>query len=178
MVPLRVLSRTKLTYPSRHSSLNSRPFNLLQPLCRRQKSQLLWNQANPASFCKTPGVGVVSHSTFRRSDLPTFRPERLSRWVTRLPRAKPRGHFLGAYSALPLLTRHGIISPYMEFQRIQNAIDLLGPAPPPPLPREVPPPDRQAPLLEPRLEIAWGGFHQGFWSSVAALFGPSDAKGL
>src|SRR6266478_4366201 len=47
-----------LAYPSRHSSLNSRPFNLLQPLCRRQKSQLLWNQANPASFCKTPGVGV------------------------------------------------------------------------------------------------------------------------
>ncbi len=53
-----MLSRTKLAYPSRHSSLNSRPFNLLQPLCRLQKSQLLWNQANPASFCKTPGVGV------------------------------------------------------------------------------------------------------------------------
>ena len=66
----------------------------------------------------------------------------------------------------------------MEFQRIQNAIDLLGQAPPPPPPREVPSPDRQALPLEPRLEIAWGGFHQGFWSSVAALFGPSGAKGL
>ena len=29
----------------------------LQPLCRRQKSQLLWNHANPDSFRKTPGVG-------------------------------------------------------------------------------------------------------------------------
>jgi len=60
MVPFRVLSRTNLSYSSCHSSLNSRPFNLLQPLCRLQKSQLLWNQANPASFCKTPGVGVPS----------------------------------------------------------------------------------------------------------------------
>src|SRR6266404_9171459 len=64
----------------------------------------------------------------------------------------------------------------MEFQSIQNAIDLLGPAPPPP-----PPPDEHAPeqkrgSVEPKLEIASGGFHQGFWSSVAALFGPSGAR--
>src|SRR5260370_18723032 len=64
----------------------------------------------------------------------------------------------------------------MEFQSVQNAIDLLGPAPPPP-----PPPDEHAPeqkrgSVEPKLEIAWRGFHQGFWSSVAALFGPSGAK--
>jgi TonB family protein len=64
----------------------------------------------------------------------------------------------------------------MEFQSIQNAIDLLGPAPPP-----LPPPDEHAPeqkpgSVEPKLEIAWGGFHQGFWSSVAALFGPSGAR--
>src|SRR5467141_292790 len=79
MVPFRVLSRTNFTpflsglaYPSRHSSLNSWPFNLLQPLCRRQKSQLLWNQANPASFCKTPGVGV-SPLDARPLDFPTFR---------------------------------------------------------------------------------------------------------
>src|ERR1700682_4207811 len=57
-IALRVLSRTNLADTSRHSSLNSQPVNLLQPLCRRQKSQLLWNQANPASFCKTPGWGV------------------------------------------------------------------------------------------------------------------------
>src|SRR5713226_5092833 len=36
------------------------PSNLLPPLCRLQKSQLLWNQANPASFCKTPGRGGFS----------------------------------------------------------------------------------------------------------------------
>src|SRR6267143_1895292 len=64
----------------------------------------------------------------------------------------------------------------MEFQSIQNAIDLLGPAPPPP-----PPPDEHAPeqkpgSVEPKLEIAWGGFHQGFLSSVFALFGPAAAK--
>src|SRR5260370_10343643 len=58
VVPWRVLSRSNLSYPSRRSSLNPRPVNLLQPLCRSQKSQLLCNQANPASFCKTPGVGV------------------------------------------------------------------------------------------------------------------------
>src|SRR5712664_3312852 len=55
MVPSAVLSRTNF---ADHSNLNSRPVNLLLPLCPLQKSQLLWNQANPASFCKTPGVGV------------------------------------------------------------------------------------------------------------------------
>ncbi len=69
----------------------------------------------------------------------------------------------------------------MEFQSIQNAIDLLGQAPPPPPPpptpsTEVRPPEQQPGSVEPKLEIAWGGFHQGFWSSVAALFGPSGAR--
>ena len=68
----------------------------------------------------------------------------------------------------------------MEFQSIQNAIELLGQAPPPP-PAPDPsmegrPPEPQSGSVEPKLEIAWGGFHQGFWSSVAALFGPSGAK--
>src|SRR6266852_1744945 len=62
MVAFAVLSRTNLADPSRHSSLNSRPFNLLQPLMQLQKSQLLCNQANPASFCKTPGWGYPSTS--------------------------------------------------------------------------------------------------------------------
>src|SRR5216684_613865 len=63
----RMLSRTNLADPSRRSSLNPRPVNLLQPLfypeprrVRSQKSQVLYNQANPASFCKTPGWGVPS----------------------------------------------------------------------------------------------------------------------
>jgi TonB family protein len=69
----------------------------------------------------------------------------------------------------------------MEFQSIQNAIDLLGQAPPlpppPPTPStEVRPPEQEPGSVEPKLEIAWGGFHQGFWSSVAALFGPAAAK--
>ena len=34
-----------------------RLFTLLQTLCRSEKSQLLWNQANPDSFCKMPGWG-------------------------------------------------------------------------------------------------------------------------
>ena len=55
----RVLSRTTLSYPSPHCRLNSRSINTLQPLCCREKSQLLWNQANPASFSKTPGVGYT-----------------------------------------------------------------------------------------------------------------------
>src|SRR6266851_4522213 len=69
----------------------------------------------------------------------------------------------------------------MEFQSIQNAIDLLAqapPFPPPPPTRstEVRPPEQQPGSVEPKLEIAWGGFHQGFWSSLAALFGPSGAR--
>ena len=64
----------------------------------------------------------------------------------------------------------------MQFQSIQNAIDLLGPAPPPPPPPEERAPEQQPGNVEPKLEIAWGGFHQGFWSSIAALFGPSGGK--
>jgi len=77
VVWLRVLSRTNLAYSPRRSTPNLRFFILLHPLCRSQKSQLLWNQANPDSFAKTPGVGssvlsvnsVVSRSSprFRRS---------------------------------------------------------------------------------------------------------------
>jgi TonB family protein len=52
----------------------------------------------------------------------------------------------------------------------------LGQAPPPPPPPDEHPPEQQPGGVEPKLEIAWGGFHQGFWSSVAALFGPSGAK--
>ena len=51
-----MLSRTSLAYFSRRSTPNPRPFKNLQPLGRSQKSQLLCNQANPASFAKMPGV--------------------------------------------------------------------------------------------------------------------------
>src|SRR5260370_15339166 len=75
----------------------------------------------------------------------------------------------GAYSAF-----HCIIATYMEFQSIQDAIDLLGQAPPPPPDQD--PPKHLPGRAEPKLEIAWGSFHQGFWSSVGALFGPSAPK--
>jgi hypothetical protein len=52
-----VSSRTTLCYPLPRDNPNSRPLNHLQPLSPRQKSQLLWNQANPASFSKIPGWG-------------------------------------------------------------------------------------------------------------------------
>jgi TonB family protein len=64
----------------------------------------------------------------------------------------------------------------MEFQRIQNAIDLLGQAPPPPPPEDLHRRKHLPGIVEPKLEIAWGAFHQGFWSGVAALFGPSAVK--
>jgi TonB family protein len=64
----------------------------------------------------------------------------------------------------------------MEFQSIQNAIDLLGQAPPPPPPPDQPPRKHLPGRVEPKLKIAWGSFHQGFWSGVAALFGPSAPK--
>ncbi len=57
-----MLSRTNLPHSSHRSTPNPRPLKSLQPLCRSQKSQLLWNQANPASFCKHPGWGMPSQS--------------------------------------------------------------------------------------------------------------------
>src|ERR1700737_3169138 len=86
----------------------------------------------------------------------------------------PRGWH--PFSALPTRTGLGIIQAHMQFQTIQNAIDLLGPAPPPPPPPDQHPPEQLPGTDEPKIEIAWGSFHQGFWSSVAALFGPSAAK--
>jgi hypothetical protein len=47
VLSFRVFSRRNLAYPSRRSSLNPRPVNLLQPLVQLQKSQLLCNQGNP-----------------------------------------------------------------------------------------------------------------------------------
>src|SRR5216683_5037977 len=58
LVELRVLSRTNLSYPSRRSSSNPRPVNLLQPLCALFTAPVLSFQQLAASFCKTSGVGV------------------------------------------------------------------------------------------------------------------------
>ncbi len=77
------------------------------------------------------------------------------------------------HSALPLHAQLGIIEACMQFQSIQNAIDLLPPPPPPP---DQALPEHLGGTVEPKLEVAWGSFHQGFWSGVAALFGPRAAK--
>ncbi len=90
MLSFRVFSRRNLSYPSRRSTPNSRPVNLLQftrcggtlfyPEPRRvrsQKSQLLYNQANPA--CPPWQV----YSPWRDSCLP-----RASRGLPSLPRVR------------------------------------------------------------------------------------------
>jgi protein TonB len=64
----------------------------------------------------------------------------------------------------------------MEFQSIQNAIELLEQAPPPPPPPDLSSAGRLPGQVEPKLAIVWGSFHQGSWSSFAALFGPSAPK--
>jgi len=77
------------------------------------------------------------------------------------------------HSALPLRAQLGIIEACMQFQSIQNAIDLLPPPPPPP---DQALPENLGGTVEPKLEVAWGSFHQGFWSGVAAQFGPRAGK--
>jgi hypothetical protein len=62
VVLFRVLSRTILSHCPPAPCLNSRRLTLLQTLGHREKSQLLWNQANPDSFSKTPGVGCTLKS--------------------------------------------------------------------------------------------------------------------
>ena len=58
-----VMLARQITLPSHPNQANSFPDILLQTLCRSEKSQLLWNQANPNSFAKTLAVGVpVSQS--------------------------------------------------------------------------------------------------------------------
>jgi len=76
--------------------------------------------------------------------------------------------------SLSVFLRRGIIGAHMDFQRIQNAIDLFGPpppAPPPEAPRDLPR------LPEPKLAIAWGDFHPGLASSLGVLLrSPFAAK--
>src|SRR5713226_8097223 len=61
MVALPVLSRTNLAERTSLTSSISFISIRLQPLCRLQKKSPLCNQANPASFCKTPGGGGTQH---------------------------------------------------------------------------------------------------------------------
>jgi len=60
----------------------------------------------------------------------------------------------------------------MEFQSLQAAIDLLEQAPPP----DANSPEQLPAAVEPKLDVAWGSFHQGSFRNFAALFGPSGRK--
>jgi TonB family protein len=71
----------------------------------------------------------------------------------------------------------------MTSDRFQGALNLLGQAPSP----TVPPTSEDSPsspavsprlpgALEPRLEVPWGGFHQGIFSSVRAIFARAASK--
>jgi hypothetical protein len=94
---------------SRVTGHESRVFMSLPPLCRLQKSQLLCNQANPASFSKMlgcggghpernygrPGVGVPRKNRLVKSaTYSLFFPDLFIIWLTlRLPRlALPTTH--------------------------------------------------------------------------------------
>jgi hypothetical protein len=81
VVPFRVLPRTK---PA-DSQVKSRRFTLLQTLGRCASRQLLWNQANPHSFGKTPGVGcTTTKPSFRISNLQTLSRVSSNQSVTKL----------------------------------------------------------------------------------------------
>src|ERR1700736_3686752 len=68
-----VFQASSLPYPA--SSPNPRRLILLQTLLRSPKSQLLWNQANPNSLCKTRGVGGVRRL---RASVPPWQIQRFS----------------------------------------------------------------------------------------------------
>jgi len=61
----------------------------------------------------------------------------------------------------------------MQFQSIQNAIDLLPPPPPPP---DQALPENLGGTVEPKPKSLGVSFHQGFWSGVAAQFGLRAGK--
>jgi hypothetical protein len=115
----RLPSRTNLIGPMPKLDPNSRPFNLLQPLCRREKSQPLWNQANPASFPKTPGVGWVP-----RSRLGTLGGSRRASRPLRCPlRSTSPVRTVGSALRSPLVTCHSPLSSiYLWNQHLQKCI--------------------------------------------------------
>jgi TonB family protein len=64
----------------------------------------------------------------------------------------------------------------MEFQSLQDAIDLLEQAPPPPPFPDANSPEQLPGAVEPKLDVAWGSFRAGSFRNFAALFGPSGRK--
>jgi TonB family protein len=64
----------------------------------------------------------------------------------------------------------------MEFQSLQDAIDLLEQAPPPSPFSDANSGERLTGAVEPKLDVAWGSFHAGSLRNFAALFGPSGLR--
>jgi TonB family protein len=64
----------------------------------------------------------------------------------------------------------------MEFQSLQDAIDLLEQVPPPSPPLDANSGEHLHGEVEPKLDVAWGSFHAGSLRNFAALFGPSGLK--
>jgi hypothetical protein len=105
-------------HESPSTSHKSRLFMDLQPLRRSQKSQLLWNQANPASFAKTPGVGVprknraiesATYSLFFQDPVMT---QLLSQSAERAPTQSGwQSEFLGHFFS-PVVTRHSPLATF------------------------------------------------------------------
>src|SRR5713226_2942202 len=101
-----VFSRTNLAYPSRRSSLNPRPVNLLQPLCSLLLTPILCFQQLAASFSKTPGVGGLSASVHpRTSNLePLHLPVTCATWHLYPPWPQSIAHTSCHHGGVPLRT--------------------------------------------------------------------------
>ena len=103
-----MLSRTNLASFSLCSTPNPRVFMRLQPLDRSQKSQLLCNQANPASFAKMPGVWgghpERNYGTPGVGCAPKYRPRRINNLQTLL--ALDLYALVNAPDPLPISSRH------------------------------------------------------------------------
>jgi len=71
--------------------VNSRWLILLQTLCRRQKTQLLCNQANPNSFAKTRGGGITPEitQTFSVRMVPPWQIHSFQAFAASLPFSPP-----------------------------------------------------------------------------------------
>ena len=72
-----MLSQRNPADSSRHSTLKSSRLILLQTLCRRQKTQLLRNQANPHSFANIPGGVALALETWRKARSLVMEPHEL-----------------------------------------------------------------------------------------------------
>ena len=111
-----------LAAPLRHANPNSRPFNRLQPLSPREKSQLLWNQANPASFSKTPGWGVPrKNRPVESATYSLFFPDLFMIWLTPCFAGSVSRCLCGNRNSSPTFSRHSPLSIHGGFSETVNS---------------------------------------------------------